>query len=855
MKKMTSKEIRKTWLNFFKSKGHVIEKGASLVPNDDPTLLWINAGVAALKKYFDGREIPPSKRIVNIQKSIRTNDIDNVGRTARHHTFFEMMGNFSIGDYFRNEAIEYGYELLTSDQYFGMDKDKLYVTYYPDDKDTYNKWISLGIDKTHLIPCKNNFWEIGEGPCGPDTEIFFDRGVKYDPKNIGIKLLQDDIDNDRYIEIWNIVLSQFNAKSGVERKDYKELPNKNIDTGAGLERFACILQGADTNFDTDLFKPIIDEVAKLTKIKYKDNTMSYRVIADHIKACTFALSDGATFSNEGRGYVLRRLLRRAVSHGHKLGINKPFLFDLVKVVVNNYSSFYPELIDKSTSIIKTIKNEEEKFFKTLSNGEAVLIDMIKQHHIDSFKLYDTYGFPIELTIELASEAKEKVDIDDFNKQMKVQKERARAARKDLESMHTQKEDLLKCDLKSEFIYENKYIKAKVIALFKDGVKAKELDEYGEVIFDKTNFYAESGGQVADIGSATNKTTQLLIENVIKAPYKQHLHFIKVKFGKVKVGDSFTLKINKNRRRLIMRNHSAAHLLDATLANTLGKEVEQRGSYVCSDYLRFDFNYNSKIDPNTLKLIEDKVNEQIALALNVEVKILPIEEAKKLGAKMLFTEKYGDIVRVIKMGDYSMEFCGGTHVSNTSDIGLFKIESEESIASGIRRITARTSLGALSLIKEKEALLSRLMNLANAKNINEIPVLLEASNKEKDKLKLDLKNALSTLASKEASDVKKDIVKINNKSLLIKDINNADRSLLINIANSVKASSKDYLIILFGNKSCYIATDIKNIHAGRLMQEVTKLFDGRGGGKDSEANGSINKTVDITLVTKLVKDRL
>ena len=840
MKYMTSQEIRETWLNFFKSKKHHIERGASLVPNDDPTLLWINAGVAALKKYFDGREIPPSRRIVNLQKCIRTNDIENVGKTARHHTFFEMMGNFSIGDYFRDEAIEYGFELLTSDKYFGLPKDKLYITYYPDDKDSFNKWVSLGIDPSHLVASKDNFWEIGEGPCGPDTEIYFDRGEKYDPKHLGVKLLKEDIENDRYIEIWNIVLSQFNAKSGVARKDYKELPSKNIDTGAGLERFALILQNVETNFDTDLFKPIINEISKLTKVTYKANTVSYRVIADHIKACTFALTDGAMFSNEGRGYVLRRLLRRAVSHGHKLNINKPFMFNLVKVVVNNYSSFYPELKDKEQYVSKLIKSEEEKFFTTLSNGEEVLKEMIKNHHIDGFKLYDTFGFPIELTIELASEANEKVDLDDFHKKMNEQKERARSARGDVQSMHSQSKDLLDCKVKSSFTYENKYIKAKVVALFKDGVKVNEIKDSGEVMFDNTNFYAESGGQIADIGSATNKNSLIEITNVIKAPYKQHLHYIKIKKGKVSLNDSFTLKVNKNRRKLIMRNHSAAHLLDATLGNVLGSDVMQKGSYVGDEYLRFDFNYNQKIDSKTLKTIEDKVNEQIALGLDVKVMDLPIEEAKKLGAKMLFTEKYGDIVRVVKMGDYSMEFCGGTHVSNTSDIGIFKIESEESIASGIRRITARTSLGAYSLINKREEMVNELMNEVGAKSINEIKPILVALKKEKDTLKATIKNSLNKLANSEASEMAKEFTNIKNINVLVKKINNADRDLLLSIASNLKNKHKDYLLVLFSEKSIYIATD--KLHAGNIMKEVCKTLNGSGGGKPTEANGKLNSDI-------------
>ncbi|MCQ2752945.1 MAG: alanine--tRNA ligase [Bacilli bacterium] len=851
MKYMSSQQIRETWLNFFKSKGHHVEKGASLIPNNDPTLLWINAGVAVLKPYFDGRAIPPSRRIVNLQKSIRTNDIDNVGRTARHHTFFEMMGNFSIGDYFRNEAIEYGFELLTSEQYFGMPKDKLYITYYPDDKDSFNKWVSLGIDPSHLVASRNNFWEIGEGPCGPDTEIYFDRGEQYDPKHLGVKMMAEDIENDRYIEIWNIVLSQFNAKAGLKREQYKELPSKNIDTGAGLERFACIMQGTETNFETDLFKPILDEIAKLTSVKYQDNTMSYRVIADHIKACTFALSDGATFSNEGRGYVLRRLLRRAVSHGHKLGVNEPFMYRLVKTVSDIYRDFYPELTKKVDLISHIIKSEEEKFFKTLNNGEAMLKEMAIAHHIDGFKLYDTFGFPIELTMELASELGEQVDLDDFRKQMAAQKERARAARGNLQSMRSQARDLMECTAKSEFIYDNKYIKAKVVALFIDGEKVEEIDERGEVIFDRTNFYAEMGGQIADIGSATNKTTQINVENVTLAPHQQHLHQVKVLFGKVKIGDSFTLKVNKNRRHLIMRNHSATHLLDATLSQLLGNQVEQKGSYVSDQYLRFDFNYDSKIDPKTLKTIEQKVNEQIARGLEVETLVLPIEKAKQLGAKMVFTEKYGDVVRVVKMGDYSIEFCGGTHVSNTADIGFFKIESEESIASGIRRITARTSLGAYALVNEEENILAQTMKQLSARNQKEIVNALTALNKDRDNLKQALKNNVSLLASNIAANLRSQVITHNDHQVLVSKIDGANRDLLLSVASSLKSNNHNYLFVLFGTTNLYVTTDIADAHAGNIARAICQKVGGSGGGKASEANGRVNEVNDIKAIEELV----
>src|SRR5574344_2083433 len=428
MKKMTSQEIRSMWLDFFKSKGHVVDPGASLVPNNDPTLLWINAGVAALKKYFDGSEVPESKRITNVQKFIRTNDIDNVGKTARHHTFFEMLGNFSIGDYFRKEAIGFAWEILTSEKYFAFDKEKLYFTYHPADLETKKYWMEQGCAEDHLIPLEGNYWQIGEGPCGPNTEVFFDRGEKYDPKHIGIDLLAKDMENDRYIEIWGIVFSQYNAVNGVKREDYKELPHKNIDTGAGLERITCVMQGTETNFETDLFYPYIEATQKLCKKPYSgEYLMPYRVIADHIRSCTFALADGATFSNEGRGYVLRRLLRRAMRYAQKLGIFESFLYKLVPSVIDEMKCFYPYLVDKKDFIEKQIKSEEEKFIKTLKSGEAILYSELEKGNKilsgeDAFKLYDTYGFPIELTEEIAKDKGFAVDIERFNKCLEAQKE-------------------------------------------------------------------------------------------------------------------------------------------------------------------------------------------------------------------------------------------------------------------------------------------------------------------------------------------------------------------------------------------------------------------------------------------------
>ena len=460
MKNLKSYEIRQMWLDFFASKGHKVVPSASLIPVDDPTLLWINAGVAPLKKYFDGREKPENPRLCNAQKSLRTNDIENVGKTARHHTFFEMLGNFSIGDYFRNEALEFANELLFDEKWFAIPRNLIYITYYPEDKDTYNKWVSLGVDPTHLVPIADNFWEIGEGPCGPDTEIFFDRGEKYDPNGLGIKLLAEDIENDRYIEIWNIVFSQFNSTAGLKREDYPELPSKNIDTGGGLERFACVFQGVETNYETDLFMPMIKYVENLSGIKYAEcsetQRMAFRVIVDHIRSVVFALADGAILSNEGRGYVLRRILRRAVRMGKRLGINEPFLYKIVSIVIENMKSFYSYLIEKETIITKLIKIEEENFLKTLESGEKKLNDVMENAKTktisgcDAFLLYDTFGFPIELTIEAAEDKGFSVDIESFNNELQKQKERARKARNSEQSMNTQNEEYMNYKKESLF---------------------------------------------------------------------------------------------------------------------------------------------------------------------------------------------------------------------------------------------------------------------------------------------------------------------------------------------------------------------------------------------------------------------
>ena len=848
MKYLTGQQIREMWLDFFKSKGHHVEKGASLIPYKDPSLLWINSGVAALKKYMDGSEVPPSRRITNVQKSIRTNDIENVGFTARHQTFFEMLGNFSIGDYFKKEAIAFAYEILTSEKYFAMPKDKLYFTYNPSDEETHKLWLAQGVEESHLIPLEGNYWEIGEGPSGPNTEVFFDRGEKYDENHLGDRLLREEIENDRYIEIWGIVFSQFNAVPGTPRSEYKELPSKNIDTGAGLERIASVLQETESNFETDLFMPIIKEIEKMADKPYQKPYLTcYRVIADHIRALTFALGDGEIFSNEGRGYVLRRLLRRAMRFAKKIGINKPFMYSLVKVVIGIYNEFYPDYKAKQSQIEKMIKAEEEKFLETLSTGEAMLREMIQGKKelsgSDAFKLYDTFGFPIDLTKEICAESGVKVDEKGFEEEMEKQKERARNARSDEQSMHKQSKDLLEFTLPSKFFYEEVPLKGKVIGLFKDGERVEKLSDEGEVILDQTNFYAESGGEVADHGTLENKDTLCKVINVQKAPNKQNLHFVKIEKGSLKIGDELDLKLNVNERELTKRNHSATHLLQAALEKVLGDHIKQMGSFVSSEYMRFDFTHYEKITPAQLRAIEEEVNRLIALAIPSDIKVMKIEEANKLGAKAFFSEKYGDEVRVVAFGKESIEFCGGCHVKNTSDIGIFVIESEASIASGVRRIQGRSSIGGYHLLKDREDILNSLCEQIGAKSI------LEAKERATTLLNKvsDLEKELTSLSDKishaSAQNAASEFIDLKGYKVLTKYFENASMDNINSIGDDLKTKYPDYALMLAGGKDGEIPVAIfvggkalEANKAGDLVKEVTKLLQGGGGGRPNMANG-------------------
>ncbi len=844
---MKGSEIRNRWISFFESKGHRYIPGVNLIPQGDKSLLWVNAGVTGLKKYFDGSEVPPCRRIVNVQKSIRTNDIENVGHTARHHTFFEMLGNFSIGDYFRNEVIPWAYEILTNEKTgFGIPKEKLYITYEPHDTATHDLWVRCGMDPEHLIPLKDNFWEIGEGPCGPDTEMFFDRGEKYDPKHLGVKMLQDDIENDRYIEIWNIVFSQYNSEAGVARENYKELPSKNIDTGSGLERLACILQGTETNFETDLFMPIIKVAEEICHKPYEgDNKMAYRVIADHARCLTFALSDGAYFSNEGRGYVLRRIIRRAMRYGQKLGINEPFMYRLIRVCADEYKDFYPNLEEKVELVSKMVLDEEKKFIKTLSTGEEILRQKMegKQTLEGSviFLLYDTYGFPADMTKEICEENGVKADMDGFQKCMEEQKERARAARGDIESFHKQSKDLLEFKTPSEFVYDQESLKAKVTGLFVDGNAVEEIEEEGDVAFDLTPFYAEMGGQVSDTGTLKNDSVLGTITRVGKAPAGQHLHHVHLQFGHLSVGEEVELALDTKRRHLIERNHSATHLLHAAISEILGKHVEQKGSYCDENYLRFDFTSMDKLSSEDLNKIEALVNEKIAESIPEETKILPVEEAKNLGAEMEFSEKYGSVVRVVCFEDFSKEFCGGTHVKNTSEIGLFVLESESSVSAGTRRIQARTSLGAYQYLRRKSEVLASI----ESETLSKDDTVLESVKKLEghiDELQAELNQLKDKMSSSEANELQKQFEEIDGIHFLSWK-GEGERGDIMKLGDSLKSIHSDYVLFLCGKGSkgyslfVFAGGKGAQIGAGKIMKEIAPILGGNGGGKPEMASGS------------------
>lgn len=809
MKELTSSQVRQMYLDFFKSKGHSVEPSASLVPVNDPTLLWINSGVATLKKYFDGSVVPENPRITNAQKSIRTNDIENVGKTARHHTMFEMLGNFSIGDYFKNEAIHWAWEFLTGAEWLAFDPEKLYVTVYPKDTEAKRIWRDeVGLSEDHIIDVEDNFWDIGAGPSGPDTEIFYDRGEEFldipedDPENY------PGGENERYLEIWNLVFSEFNH---TPEDTYEPLPHKNIDTGMGLERVVSIIQDAPTNFETDLFMPIIHAVEALgTNVKYGDapqTDVSFKVIADHIRALSFAIGDGALPSNEGRGYVLRRLLRRAVMHGKKLGINEAFLYKLVPVVGEIMVSYYPEVLQQKDFIEKVVRTEEERFHETINEGLSMLNEVIKEvkdakgDTLDGkiiFKLYDTFGFPVELTEEVAEDEGLKVDHAGFETEMEAQRERARSARSKETSMGVQSALLTDIKVESKFVgYTELTHDSELFVIIQGDALVNEASAgTAELIFAETPFYAEMGGQIADRGYVKNTAGEVVanVVDVKKAPNGQFLHKVEV-LAPLAEGQIYQLQVDERMRTRILKNHTATHLLHRALKDVLGEHANQAGSLVAPGHLRFDFTHFGQVTSEELARMEAIVNEKIWEAIPVVTIETDIDTAKNMGAMALFGEKYGKEVRVVNIGDYSIELCGGTHVANTEDIGIFKIVSESGIGAGVRRIEAVTSKEAYQLLQEEERQLKEIATLVKSPQLKEVVTKTEQLQQQLRDLQKENEQLAGKLANQQAGDIFKDVKDINGVRYIAAQVNVKDMNQLRQLADQWKQKELSDVLVL------------------------------------------------------------
>ncbi|MEE6710889.1 alanine--tRNA ligase [Pediococcus acidilactici] len=869
MERKSSSEIRRMYLDFFKSKGHVVEPSASLIPKDDPTLLWVNSGVATMKKYFDGSVVPEVPRLTSSQKSIRTNDIENVGHTARHHTLFEMLGNFSVGDYFKEEAIHWAWELLTSKEWFDMDPEKLYVTVYPKDEEAKKIWLETGVDPSHIVEAEDNFWDIGEGPSGPDSEIFYDRGEEFN------NLADDDPENypggenERWLEIWNIVFSQFNHKPD---GTYEPLPHKNIDTGMGLERVVSVFQDAPTNFETDLFLPIIHEVEKLSGKKYgvdKNDDVSFKVIADHARAITFAIGDGAIPSNEGRGYVIRRLLRRAVMHGKKLNINKPFLYQMVPVVGKIMEDYYPEVLADKDYIEKVIKSEEDRFNETLTDGLELLNSIIadtKADHSkvisgkDAFRLFDTYGFPLELAKEYAEDQGMEIDEAGFADEMQKQKERARSARSNAKSMGVQSDLLTDLKTPSEYVgYDTLKVDA---AVLKDIIQDDQLTDTvnpGEarVLFDVTPFYAEMGGQVADQGVIEDPDGNVVAEvvDVQHAPNGQNLHTIKAK-REMHAGESFTLIVDRAFHLKVEKNHTATHLLDQALRDVLGEHTHQAGSLVEPGYLRFDFTHFGQVTDEDLQKVEEIINDKIYDEIPVTTVETDLETGKKMGAIALFDDKYGKKVRVVSVGDYSREFCGGTHVKNTNEIGLFKIVSESGVGAGVRRIEAVTSQAALEFLNGEEALLQKAAGLLKSAQMKDVPAKVEQLQAQVKDLNQTINQLEAKIAQAEVANIYDQVQEINGIRLITAEVQVSGMDQLRQMADDWKTKNQSDVLVLgakIGEKANLIAA-VKDplvkegLKAGDLIKAIAPKVNGGGGGRPNmaQAGGSAPEKINEAL---------
>ncbi|MDK8116961.1 alanine--tRNA ligase [Limosilactobacillus reuteri] len=879
LKKLNSAQVRRMYLKFFEEHGHQVMPSASLVPVNDPTLLWINSGVATMKKYFDGKVVPDNPRMTSSQKSIRTNDIENVGKTARHHTMFEMLGNFSVGDYFKNEVIPWAWELLTSDEWFGFDPERLYITYYPKDHDAYNRWREVGVAEDHLIADEDNFWDIGQGPSGPDTEIFYDRGQEFN------NLADDDPENypggenERYLEIWNIVFSQFNH---TPEDTYEPLPHKNIDTGMGLERVVSIFENAPTNFETDLFMPLIKQAEEFSGTKKygqnKEDDIQFKIIADHIRTITFAIGDGALPSNVGRGYVIRRLLRRAVVAGKKLGIDEPFLAKMVPTVGKIMEDYYPDVLKNADYIASVIESEEDRFSATLNGGLNLLNNVIaeakenKTNEIDgrtAFKLYDTYGFPIELTKEYAEDEGLTVDEKGFQAAMTEQQNRARNARDMDNGMGVQ------TDLWTSLKEDSKYVgytdltvdNAKVIGLAHDGQQADEAqpgDKNIELIFDVTPFYAEMGGQVADTGDIIDNYGKKVgrVVDVQHAPNQQNLHRVELT-APIKKGARYKLVVDRIRHLKIEKNHTATHLLDQALRNVLGGHTQQAGSLVEEHYLRFDFNHFGQVTAEDLKKVENMVNEQIWKEIPVKTVETDIDSAKEMGAIALFSDKYGDKVRVVKIGDFNTEFCGGDHVKNTNELGLFKIVSEGGVGAGVRRIEAVTSSDAFKFLQDRDDLLTKSAASLKVAQIKEVPHQVETLQNELKEAQKQNESLQAKIAAQQANNVFENVQATKNGSLIAAEVQVAGMGQLRQLADTWRSKALSDVLVLAtasdGKANLLVAvSDDKTkegLKAGDLIKAIAPAINGGGGGRPNLAQAGGKNPAGIKEALSQAKDYL
>ncbi|WJP97001.1 alanine--tRNA ligase [Macrococcus bovicus] len=869
MKRLTAAEIRQMYLDFFVEKGHMIEPSAPLVPIDDDTLLWINSGVATLKKYFDGRVIPANPRITNAQKSIRTNDIENVGFTARHHTFFEMLGNFSIGDYFKKEAVAFAWEFLTSEKWMAIEPEKLYVTIHPEDTEAYDIWVNdIGLTDDRITRIEGNFWDIGEGPSGPNTEIFYDRGEAYG-KDDPAEEMYPGGENERYLEIWNLVFSEFNHNPD---HTYSPLPKQNIDTGMGLERMASVSQNVPTNFDTDLFLPIIQETERISGRSYgvdKDQDVAFKVIADHIRTVAFAIGDGALPSNEGRGYVLRRLLRRAVRFAQKLNINEPFMYQLVDIVAAIMKAYYPSVEEQKDFIKRVIKSEEDRFHETLEEG-LIHFNRLKEtaegelKGEDVFKLYDTFGFPVELTEELAEESGLTVDHAGFESAMAEQRTRARESRQQTQSMQVQNETLANITTPSVFVgYETLEATTEIEDILVDGVLTDSA-ESGDVIqfvLRETPFYAVSGGQIADTGLVSHDDFEVAVTEVVKAPNGQNLHTGTVKFGRVHRGATVLANVNPEFRHSIIKNHSATHLMHAALKQVLGTHVNQAGSLVTPDRLRFDFSHFGPVTQEELKQVEAIVNQKIWGNIPVVIEQMPIAQAKEKGAMALFGEKYGEVVRVVEMSDFSIELCGGVHVRNTSEIGLFKIVSESGTGAGVRRIEAVTGQAAFEFLTHFEAVADQLAATLKVKHADQLEAKVEElvqTERQLTKELADTKRELTNLKVGDITTLTEDLGGIRTLAL---EVEAADAKALRDLMDDYKSKLPDTVIFLIAksDKLSYMATVAQSltdrVKAGDLIKGVAGVTGGKGGGRPDSAQGGSNDPSKVTEALQFVKEHI